>query len=342
LTPTGTITRVAGNGTHGNGGDDGLATDAQLQCPWALALTFDDGFLIADAGSHVVRRVSAGGAITRVAGSGKLGNRGDDGLATVGKLSCPLGLALGLDGGFLIADCHNHEIRRVSPGGVITRVAGRGAQGNTGDDGPATVGQLAYPVGLAVTTDGDLLIADSNNHEIRRVSASAVITRAAGTGASGHSGDGGPATTAELHFPLAVAALPDGGFLIADTANHVIRRVSASGVISRVAGNGTQGASGDDGPATDAQLSWPLGLAVLADGGFLIADTGNHMVRKVSAQGIISRVAGTGKAGDTGDDGTATDARLAYPTDVAVLRDGGFLIADPVSGVVRKVWGTLG
>jgi hypothetical protein len=141
---------------------------------------------------------------------------------------------------------------------------------------------------------------------------------------------------------LAVAALPDGGFLIADAGNHVIRHVSASGLITRVAGNGTLGRSGDDGPATDAQLSWPRGVAVTAGGDFLIADGLNHTIRRVSVAGTISRVAGTGALGDSGDDGPATDARLNHPSDVASLRDGSFLIADAGGSVVRKVWGPPG
>ena len=129
----------------------------------------------------------------------------------------------------------------------------------------------------------------------------------------------------------------DGGFLIADTGNSEVRKVSAAGVITRVAGTGTFGNTGDDGPATDAQLYVPAGVAVTADGGFLIADTGNSVVRKVSAAGVITRVAGTGTPGNSGDDGPATDAQLRSPFGVAATADGGFLIADARNSEVRKV-----
>jgi hypothetical protein len=221
--------------------------------------------------------------------------------------------------------------------GLITRAAGTGAPGNTGDDGPATGAQLNEPVGVAGTTGGAFLIADAGNHEVRKVSAAGVITRVAGTGTPGDTGDDGPATGAQLNRPFGVAATPDGGFLIADTFNNMVRQVSAAGVITRVAGTGAPGNTGDDGPAADAQLHQPTEVAVTPDGGFLIADSGNNVVRKVSAAGAITRVAGTGIPGNTGDDGPATDAQLHEPAGMAATPDGGFLIADVLNNEVRKI-----
>jgi len=165
--------------------------------------------------------------------------------------------------------------------GLITRAAGTGTAGNSGDDGPAAAAELNSPAGVAVTAAGGFLIADRLNHEVRAVSAPGVITRVAGTGTAGNSGDDGPATDAELNSPAGVAVTAAGGFLIADTGNNQVRAVSAAGVITRVAGTGTAGNSGDDGPATDAQLNNPTGVAVTAAGGFVIADTGNNEVRAV-------------------------------------------------------------
>ena len=165
--------------------------------------------------------------------------------------------------------------------GVITRVAGTGTAGNSGDDGPATDAELNAPSSVAVTADGGFLIADVRNYEVRKVSAAGVITRVAGTGTAGNSGDDGLATVAEL-VPRSVAVTADGGFLIADNSSNVVRKVSAAGLITRVAGTGTPGDTGDDGPATLAELNEPLGVAVTADGGFLIADGGNNVVRKVA------------------------------------------------------------
>ena len=221
--------------------------------------------------------------------------------------------------------------------GLITRVAGTGTPGNTGDDGPATGAQLNEPVGVAALPDGGFLITDALNHEVRKVSAAGAITRVAGTGTPGNAGDDGPATEAQLNRPFGITVTPDGGFLIADNGNSVVRKVSAAGVITRVAGTGTTGNTGDDGPATDAQLNRAFGVAAAPDGGFLIADTFNSVVRRVSAAGVITRVAGTGTPGNTGDDGPATDAQLQEPTGMAMTPDGGLLIADALNNEVRKV-----
>ena len=333
----GTITRVAGTGAAGDSGDDGLATEATFQVPWGVALTADGGFLISDPGSSVVRKVSSTGTITRVAGTGIAGNSGDDGPATDAQLSQPVGVAVTADGGFLIADVASSVVRKVSPTGTITRVAGTGTQGDSGDDGPATDAELTGPAGLAVTADGGFLITDPGAHVVRAVSATGTITRVAGTGTIGSSGDDGPALDAEFNGPIGIAVTADGGFLVADATNQVVRKVSADGTITRVAGTGTSGDSGDDGPATDAQLSTPGGLAVSADGGFLIADFANNVVRAVSASGIITRVAGTGTQGDSGDDGPATDAELASPVWPAVTADGSFVITDSGNHEVRRV-----
>jgi hypothetical protein len=324
-------------GASGRSGDDGPATDAQLNAPFAVAVTADGGFLIADTFNNMVRKVSARGVITRAAGTGAAGFSGDDGPATDAQLNRPHGVAMMADGGFLIADTGNNVVRKVSARGVITRAAGTGTVGFSGDDGTATDAQLNDPFAVAATADGGFLIADSGNEVVRKVSARGVITRAAGTGTAGFGGDDGTATDAQLNRPLGAAATADGGFLITDTFNFVVRKVSADGVITRVAGTGILGFSGDDGPATDAQLNRPCGVATMADGGFLIADIGNNVVREVSADGVITRAAGTGTAGSAGDDGPATDAQLNSPLGAAVTADGGFLIADTYNFVVRKV-----
>src|SRR5438132_1658591 len=260
------------------------------------------------------------------------GSTGDGGPATTAKLNGPAGVAATADGGYLIADTGNHAIRRVSPAGTITTVAGTlTAPGSTGDGGPATAAKLAFPAGVVATADGGFLIADGDNHAIRRVSPAGTITTAAGTlTVSGSTGDGGPATAAKLNFPAGVAVTADGGYLIADADNHAIRRVSPAGTITTVAGTlTTPGSTGDGGPATAAKLAFPAGVVATADGGFLIADTGNHAIRRVSPTGTITTVAGTlTTPGSTGDGGPATAAKLAFPAGVVATADGGFLIAD--------------
>jgi hypothetical protein len=270
--------------------------------------------------------------IFTVAGT-TLGLSGDGGPASAAQLHSPAGMAATADGGFLIADRLNHRVRRVSPDGTITTVAGT-TPGFSGDGGPASAAQLGSPNGVAATADGGLLIADLGNHRVRRVSPGGTITTVAGT-AQGFSGDGGPASAAQLNTPAGVAATADGGFLIADTGNDRVRRVSPDGTITTAAGT-TQGLSGDGGPATAAQLDNPPGVAVTADGGFVIADEGNDRVRRVSPGGTITTVAGTTQ-GSSGDGGPATAALLSVPGGVAATAEGGLLVADTFNHRVRFV-----
>jgi sugar lactone lactonase YvrE len=318
---------VAGTGdTAAFGGDGGLATAAQLRFPNGLAPTADGGFLIADTANDRVRRVRPDGTISTVAGSGIRGASGDGGPAIAAELFAPLAVAVTTDGGFLIADAGNQRVRRVGPDGTITTVAGNGAAGFAGDGGRATDAEFQAPDRVAIEPDGGFLIADAGNHRVRRVSPGGTITTVAGTGSVGSSGDGGQATDAQLGGPIGVAVTPDGGFLIAELLTSRVRRVSPTGTITTVAGSSTPGFSGDGGPATAAQLSRPEDVAVNADGGFLIADTGNQRVRRVSPSGRITTVAGNGTSGFSGDGGPATAAELTEAADVTATADGGFLI----------------
>jgi hypothetical protein len=280
---------------------------------------------------------AATGTISTIAGSDPFGDfSGDGGPAGAAALNEPAGVAVMPDGGYLIADAGNDRVRRVFPDGTIRTVAGTGMYGFSGDGGPATAANLQAPLGVAVLPDGGFLIADAAAARVRRVSATGIITTVAGNGTRGFSGDGGPATAAQIYDPNGLAVLPDGGFLIAD-GDYVVRRVFPDGTITTVAGTGTPGFSGDGGRATAAQLNNPYSVAVTPDGGFLIADTGNRRVRRVSPTGIITTVAGTGVQGSSGDGGAATGAQLNYPTGIATTADGGFLIADWFGNRVRRI-----
>jgi sugar lactone lactonase YvrE len=335
-TGTASIATVAGNGSQGFAGDGGPAAAAQLATPAGVALTADGGYLIADSGNARVRKVSAAGVITTVAGSGVSGLAGDGGPATAAQLYSANAVAVLPDGSFLIADAGNKRIRQVTAAGVMITAAGGGPlQLDIGDGGPATAALLNNPADVAVTPDGGFLIADTANWRIRKVAASGVITTVAGNGQHGFSGDGGPATAAQLAGPAGVAPTADGGFLIADSENNRIRKVSAAGMIATVAGVGTGGFSGDGGPATAAQLNHPIGVTPTADGGFYIADTFNHRIRFVSAAGTIATVAGGGSSG-AGDGGLPTAAGLSYPSSVALTADG-YLIAEQTGNRIRRV-----
>ena len=212
-----------------------------------------------------------------------------------------------------------------------------------GDGGPAARALLYKPSSVSAWPDGSFVVMDSGPTVkagvglavVRRVSAEGMISVAAGTGRKGSTGDHGPATAAQVS-PGALATLPDGGFLIAETESHRVRRVFADGTITTIAGLGRPGSSGDGGPATAAALAAPSGLAVMSDGGFLIADSANARIRRVGPDGTISTVAGDGRHGTAGDWGPATLASLRAPSDVAAMPDGGFVIVDQPDEIAEE------
>jgi PKD repeat protein len=336
VTGADTITTVAGNGTSGFSGDGGQATSAQLGAV-GIAVDAAGNVYVADQGNHRVRKVTADGVITTVAGTGERGFSGDDGQATSARLNDPNGVAVDAAGNIYIADMGNMRVRRVSAAGVITTVAGTGFIGSSGDGGPATSATLAFPSGVAVDAAGNVYIADQLNDRVRKVTATGVIATIAGTGDAGFAGDGGQATSAQLRNPFGVAVDVVGNVYIADRDNHRVRRVDAAGVITSVAGTETFGFSGDGGPATSAQLKFPAGVAVDAIGSIYIADSNNHRVRRVSTGGVITTVAGTGTAAFSGDGGQAISAQLDFPLGVAVDAIGNLYVADTGNRRVRKV-----
>jgi sugar lactone lactonase YvrE len=285
---TGNIVTVAGTGTNGDTGDGGPATSAQVYAPDGLAIDASGNLFIAESVTHRVREIiKATGIITTVAGNGSATDSGDGGPATSAGIAQPEGLAVDASGNLFIADASGNRVREVVKAtGTIITVAGTGTAGFSGDNGPATAAMLNSPYGVAVDASGNLFIGDSNNNRVREVvQATGNIITFAGTGASGYSGDGGPATSAKLYNPTGLAVDAYGDVLIADTFNSYIRIVEQynSGTIVTLAGSGyPNGYSGDGGPANSARLFFPYGVAVDAtSGNVFIADTYNYAVREV-------------------------------------------------------------
>jgi sugar lactone lactonase YvrE len=325
----GVITTLAGNGTPGYSGDNGPATNAQLNSPAGIAVDSAGNLYIADSGNDCIRRIS-NGEITTFVGSGPVGSQGETGPAGDVELAFPEGLAVDSSGSLYIAEPSFNRILKLS-NGVIGTVAGGGPVGYSGDNGPVTAAELNLPSGIAVDSAGNLYIADTGNNRVREV-VNGVIATVAGNGSQGYSGDNGPATAAQLNQPGGVALDSAGNLYIADTFNHRVREV-VNGVITTVAGNGSQGYSGDNGPATAAQLNSPIGIALDSAGDLYIADGGNQRVRKVSG-GVIATVAGNGTPGYSGDNGPATEAEIYDP--YAILIDGASVyFADAFNGRIR-------
>ncbi|HXN48779.1 MAG TPA: hypothetical protein VN893_19165, partial [Bryobacteraceae bacterium] len=325
---TGVVTTVAGDDMVSlSSGEGGPAIEAQIPFPSSVAVDGFGNLYIVSSDNRVHKVAAATGIITTVAGNGIEGYSGDGGPATSAELSESDGVAVDGTGNIYIADSDNQAIRKVTAAtGVITTVAGNGTglAGYSGDGGPATSAQLWGPGGVALDGSGNIYIADTGNHAIRRVAASTgIITTVAGTG----------------NFePDAMALDGSGNLYFVDTLHPFLIKVAAATGITIVAGNGIYGYSGDGGPATSAQLWGPGGVAVDGSGNLYIADGDNVRVRKVAAStGIITTVAGNGTAGYSGDGGPAASAELNNPADVAVDGAGNVYVADSGNGLIRML-----
>jgi len=275
--------------------------------------------------------------ITTVAGNGTTLSSGDGGPAILAGFTGAEGVARDLSGNLYVADFQSNRVRKVTPQGIISTVAGNGIQAFSGDGGLATLASLNEPVGVTVDNFGNLYIGDAGNNRVRRVTPQGVISTVAGNGLGSSSGDGGPAASASINSPHGVATDASGNLYVAEDAGARIRKVTPQGIISTVAGNGVQGFSGDGGSATSASLLDPIDVTVDSSGNLYIADGFGSRVRKVTAQGVISTVAGDGIAGFSGDGGLATTAELHYPNGVAIDATGNLYISEATNGRVRKV-----
>jgi len=337
MNAAGVIATVAGNGFFAFGGDGNPASAGSLNSPQAIAADAAGNLYIADSFNRRVRKVATDGTITTLAGTGIPAFLGDGGLAANAATKEIYGVAVDSLGNVYLADTLNQRIRKVTPSGTISTIAGRGVCYAPGDGGPATSACLGGPFGLAVDTVGNLYIADAVDNRVRKINTAGVISTVAGTGSAGYSGDGGAATAALLNGPAAVTVDWTGAVYIADQNNQRIRRVSQAGVISTVAGSGTKGYSGDRGMATAASLSDPAGVALDSAGNLYIAELSNHRVRRVTPSGIIDTMAGTGTAEFSGDGGPATSAGLAFPSGLAFDTTGNLYVADSGNDRIRKI-----
>jgi trimeric autotransporter adhesin len=332
---SGKLTSVAGTGSNALGGDGSPATQAGIGLPSALAMDSSGNLYIADYQFGVVRRVTPDGTITTVAGTGTRGYSGDGGTATSAQLRRPIGLAVDYSGNLYIADYAANCVRKVTSGGIISTFAGTGTAGYSGDAGPAASAQLYGPQAVAVNGSGEVFIADSLNYRVRKVATNGVITTVAGTGTQGFGGDGGLATSASLDTPKGLLLDPSGNLYICDGGNNRVRLLTTDGYINTVAGSNPAESEGM--PATWVALNSPSAVAVDSSGTVYVADWNNHRVRKVTSDGLVRTVAGTGVSGFSGDGGPAASAQLSYPFAVALDRSGNLYISDQGNNRIRRV-----
>ncbi len=327
------ITTVGGTGTVGYTGDGGPAMAAEMS-PAAVAMDTAGNLYFSDQAHSCVRKINTAGIISTVAGNGSIGYSGDGGPATAAEFNGLIGIAVDLAGNIYIADGFNNRVRKVNTAGIITTVAGCGLAGYYGDTGPALSAGINFPSDVAVDASGNLYICDFGNFCIRMVNTSGIITTVAGNGMMGYSGDGGPATAAEL-TPNNVNIDAAGNIYIGDGGNNCSRMVNTSGIITTIAGGSTAGFSGDGGPATAAELNSPGTIIKDASGNLYIPDAGNNRIRKINTTGIITTFAGDGISGFSGDGGPATAAAIGGSG--AAVIDAAGAIYFPSGNRIRKI-----
>ncbi len=277
----GTIETIMGVGFEDFPTDGALGIETPLHHP--SDIEYDDQGQLYVAGDHVpvVFLLNTEGRVYTVAGTVDYGYSGDGGPALQAEMGTPFGVLPTNDGGFYVSDVDFHVVRYVNAAGIIQTIAGTGVQGYSGDGGPATEAKMAGPSRLKIGPDGALYVCETRNHVIRRIDQNGIISTWAGTGSRGYSGDGGPATAAQLDTPYDIHFAPNGDAYIADTGNNVIRRIDGNGVVSTVVGTGDPGFDGDGGDARNCLLKRPSSIVFDKDGSMWLCDTSNQRVRRV-------------------------------------------------------------
>jgi sugar lactone lactonase YvrE len=330
----------AGSGAAGSAGDNGPASQAQLNGPTGIAQAFDGSLYICDTENHRIRRVTADGTITTVAGTGERGWSGDGGPATNAKLNEPYEVRFDKAGNVFWVERMNHLVRKMDrKTGQISTVAGSGSPGFSGDGGPATQARLSEPHSIGFDNHDDLYICDVKNHRIRKMDMrTGIISTFAGTGEGKPTPDHAPIAGTPLHGPRALDFDQAGNLWLALREGNMILKLDlANGLIHRVAGTGKKGFTGDNGPATQATLAGPKGLSVGPNGNVYFADTENHAVRMIDTKsGKLLLIAGTGIKG-TAFDSDPLKCTLARPHGIFVATDGSIFIGDTEANRIELI-----
>jgi sugar lactone lactonase YvrE len=333
VTPSGTISTVAGTGIAGFSGDGGLARNAMLNLPTGLLLDSAGEMLVADRGNNRIRKIDRSGIITTIAGTGEAGNSGDGGPALLAELNSPMALSRDIFGNLYFSDRGNNSVRKIDTFGTISTVAGTGTAGYNGDGIPAIAAELNQPVGLSVDVAGNLFIGDFMNRRVRKVDKSGIITTFAGNGMPGFGGDGGLATNAEVDRPLGLLIV--GNQLLISTAgsgrSHIRTVDFGSNIINTFAGS-SDGFDGDGHPPLSTDFNGPLGMQLTASGSLLVADRYNARIREVTSSATGTRAGGPGS-----DNKLATLAVLIVPQNLTFDSGGNCYVAEWGGMRVRKV-----
>jgi sugar lactone lactonase YvrE len=320
----GFIYTVVGCNEPGASTADGvLATSARVSAPNGAAFDQAGNLYFADRDDNRVAKVSPSGVLTTIVGTGQAGSSPNGALARAAQISHPTAIVFDRAGNLFIADFNGNRVRKVDTKGVITTVVGTGRSGHSGDGGPATAADLTSPAGLAIDSAGNLYFTELENNTLRRVDPRGVVTTVAG-----------PDT---LSGPTRIAIDRSDNIYIAESYGQRVRKMSPAGIVTTVAGNGTRESSGDGGPAAQAAINVPHGVAIDGAGNLYIGELYGYRVRKIGPDGIIRTVAGTGQKGFSGDGGPAKAATIGETADVAVDNAGDLYILDRANGLIRMV-----
>jgi uncharacterized protein (TIGR03437 family) len=333
----GNISTFAGTGLSGYSGDGGPALLASFGYVDCLAFDPSNNLIVCDQGNERIRKISTAGIVSTVAGNGQAGYSGDGGLAVSASIRDPQGVASDARGQLYIAEFGNNIIRRVAVDGIISTYAGNGKAGFSGDGGPAAAAMFRNPGGLAMDESGNLYVSDTDNSLIRTVNPSGIVNTIAGNGTYGFSGDGGLLLQASLYFPNGLAFDSKGRLLVVDDGNGRVRAITLGSSLQTIAGNGLFRYTPNKTPAARAFLFYPSGVAVDGSGGLYIADTDNHVVLKMTPDGLIQTVAGSGVYFHGLDGVPATSAGLNFPRGLTIAPNGDLIIADRWNHQVHRV-----
>jgi len=334
----GEICTIVGTGDTGFNRDGLAGPETDLYLPSAARRGPDGALYVMDFNNQRLRRVAEDGSVQTVIGDGfhAIATTEVDALDT--PLENPIDFAFLSDGTLIFVSYHDPRVLILGEDNELHNIAGTGEialRGDEGDGGSALEASFDQLDGIAITRDDAVIVSDSKAHRVRQIE-DGVVSTIAGDGEPDYAGDEGPATEASLQWPTALELDDDGALLIADTRNHVVRRLSTDGILTTIAGNGTKGDDGDGGNATEAELDQPNGLALDPQGNLYIADRGNFKIRRVTPDGEIDTIAGSGERGDAGDGGPALQAQFGFLARIA-WDDGALLIADQTNSKIRSM-----
>ena len=320
-----TVSTFAGSTTAGY--VNGTGSAALFRQPSGIARDASGNLYVADYGNHVIRKVTPGGVVTTLAGTGSPGHV--DGMANSAKFLTPVGIAVAASGNVYVAEFYGNDIRKITPGGIVTTLAGSATAGST--DGIGAGASFNTPLGITVDANENVYVADYGNNMIRKITPAGVVTTLAGSATAGS--DNGTAALATFNGPSGIAVTPSGTLYVTEWFNCDVRQISGAGVVTTLAGSGACGS--DDGMGAAATFALPVGITISTNGVLYVADDGNNLVRMVTPAGMVVTLAGSLTAGSTDGDGSI--ATFNEPSGITVDPSGNLYVAERSNHLIRKV-----